>query len=1247
MKITKTIGALTLGIASAIGIASANDDEKVDKTPKVPQPVQIKPIDKKEIPPLADRLASGLLNLSNKTSLPLMKFVSEDIKINVAKNYFLEIKKALDNNNPDLNDIEKQSIALMMGLPDSQLIPILEKSKKEHQDLVSAYLDFMLDPKRARKLYKDRDALQFTLHSWNKSVLPPGFFKEEWYPKIEKIISRIEDEKSGLKEQEKEELMKIACEFAAVELKKDSGIKNPKIYNSLLKTLDKSPLPLRDNLLNHLIDISVVGEAYANDIKESRVLVWPWRKTIKLDDSLMEPIEERIKKTVTNPPSPTSDEKTKHSYKNALWWAKELNRDTYNNRSNSLKALHTMLIEKVSKEKLENVPDALKNYKEKFIDLLGDDLANYENRQFYEFSEPHLKSTIQAACKALQNPNDSIQGRKVISSLLNNYYNIYYGRLIVFPPFNYDKDINSSFVNLLKHLETNPVKNPSENLNTLMDLLKLSSQHNVGNAAAKYLNKQIEFTSKINSENKGIQQKEIQKQNLQYLQAINQVLKETFIMSQIPTNDLTPWIEEGVTSLYKQSSKIIAKGPHDLETLDTGREIFIRLKDFPPGDFTKDNEVRRVIEKEVIGNFLVSLIEASKNLSKNDRLKFRSELYSQIPSTFQGSFPRYRHEFMMDPILQTVSDKCFNPKYEDGIGEFVNFIDALEKADYTLHRNMTLKITDLKSAYLMEAVKHTTSNLKSQDVSTQKRSIEELLKYCEKLKVVSSLIEEPTHYNYQAFPKSYISKDKGKQISSFVELNISNIGQIFVDNLATTKVITEINPRTKKNIVKTEAFEANIHVLKNFFNDFPEHSNPLKQQCSETISNRFKTESDSGTRLMLYRAVRELPITVPLIQSHIKKDLVNEASPLVLQEAGETLTHLFVRELLEDKSLSQIIGEKAQAGVYAEASTLEVKNKMQEFNKRLELVIKTGEIKLNEKTPVQNLILTIAGYGYGEGLESLLRENLSDELLKKLDSSKKPGGEMDPAILKTCLKSLGNSNSMLGGFGKNIFSTKQEELFHIPNNWSGEFGLSALNETANDTGKNITKHLENNLRRRTPVQNMPYISAALVELYKHHTDNSFDSDIRINELGEKLFKGTNEKLSMFELYEGGLQHRFVWKHIENCRADKRIHKDDLKEIESNCHALIRRSEKIDTIKNIESRKSERKDLGFELLRLNPRLYAETVTDPIYNAKLHFTREFIALAPEGNRRDYMEIVFRRFGLQGQIREEDLLKILDNE
>ena len=52
-----------------------------------------------------------------------------------------------------------------------------------------------------------------------------------------------------------------------------------------------------------------------------------------------------------------------------------------------------------------------------------------------------------------------------------------------------------------------------------------------------------------------------------------------------------------------------------------------------------------------------------------------------------------------------------------------------------------------------------------------------------------------------------------------------------------------------------------------------------------------------------------------------------------------------------------------------------------------------------------------------------------------------------------------------------------------------------------------------------------------------------------------------------------------------------------------------------------------------------------VSDPLYNARIHFIREFVALAPSRQRKDYIDIELNRFGLREHVPEDELIKILE--
>ncbi|MBI3590631.1 MAG: hypothetical protein HY094_04545 [Candidatus Melainabacteria bacterium] len=663
--------------------------------------------------------------------------------------------------------------------------------------------------------------------------------------------------------------------------------------------------------------------------------------------------------------------------------------------------------------------------------------------------------------------------------------------------------------------------------------------------------------------------------------------------------------------LFKQVSEKIVKGNSNHDILNSGFDLLMKVAYYPTSDAEENFQASRKPLEEEATSLFESILASSKNLTESERLSFQERVCNNM-----NSF----NSFNLDRTLRTISENFFDSKKDTGLKQFTNFINmTFSVSPSTDWRGsnwratnwrgpMMLKMLHIQNGYLNTVLKKANASLDSTEFKAQVEALEQLASYRQFLKLFEPGIKI-------ASEKELCPKEEIRTVENLTKIHLKNLDSTFVNYLEKATVLRKLSS-TFNHYIDERAFEVTLSVLKDI-------SDPqLKIKSLEIIDSRLKTEEDPRTRGQLYKAMGLLSTDIVSLLDRFTNALVKEETPLSTQELGKFLAQLYLKEAGYEIIFGSmgVVGSNNNGG-----------DKAREFNKRLELAIKKDEINLNKETPVSNAILLMVRYSYGRDIEPLLRKNLDEDTMLKLKS-----GDVNPNVLKAFHRLLSNSNIVLNAFDKEILNM----LKRLENERG--INLSYNYDQLLEITSKITASLENKVRvTATPLNNFPHIAAGLVTLYR---DDLETHDKKVKELNQKLFKGTNNRLGIFELYESSLYSNFVRTYLENYKNANR----DYADVENDCKHLLRLIENIDKINDSQARRKNRQDLVLnKLSTLEPKLFSTMVHTPLHTVRLRFIEEFIALAPNERRREYLEIVLGRFGLGDYIDQTERRRIVEEE
>ncbi len=1197
MKIRPLLSAATLGLASVIGVAGTGSaieekDEKKINSPQPPPKVKLSPLD---IPKLIEKkltiseeLFDELLDSSDfNTIVQVFNSLPQEIQIKIMKRAFNEQFKAIKNNSSDLEKKERQVWNLIVSA--EKLKPLLQESKPELQNLIGAYLHAIADKENKREKTSEESIVSNThglplLYIRDASAhFPTDLFDEKWHPEIEKIIERL-DKEFRMQANAKRYLESALGKLAIVELR--SNPKEPKIYNSLLKLIDKNPELYLSSLGQELEEIIVIEATFGNTSRP------------KFNETLIQPYEKIIQRIVSSPPEENATEDEKGFYNTAWYAAVRLAKEPFH-RPGCILQYYDTEIGKIAKAKPESIPVLVNKFQDQF--------SNYGvhlgiQKEIGEIYKKHLIPCMDTGFQYLldEDSNKNEIGSRLVISLRD-----FLSKLKV---VNLDTDINFKkstglVFNRFQKEELKDEKALRAYLNFFKDaLIREPSNTEILKSLGTGLNTQINFTSK--TKQAAINPREVlevYKQEVELLKALNNTMDYMERNNMYYANRI-----EYAEPLYKLASEKIFKDTNNLEALNEGRELLRKVAWFPTHTKTTTpdtNKECRKFLKETILPMFDSLLANSKNLSSSSKKDFQSGIYKDFLDLFRmGSSDLDLDSgnlFLLNDAIKSINKNLFDLKNENKLEQFLNFTDTTFRKGnfYNWHMPMMVKMLNLQSDYLNSTLKDAGTLLDSPKAKVQLDSLEQLVSYREFLIRIQSQFDDPLI--------KICTKDEIEKVKELTKTQSNSVNELFVNKLKTVKVLTE-KTQTFNHIINEDIFKINVGVIE----DIVLEDKTLRNKCLDIVDSRLKIESDPRTRGMLYRTMAKFNPDKTIVLDGFKKAIVIEASPITAKYIGEALGEMVIQEL--DKNINE---------------NLKVRVAVRGLNSRLKELIKTGEVKKYENTPTWNFILETINTTRGRNTESLLRTSGSNNLIQKLDF-RKEGEKIDPDVLKAAYQIHKNSNTILAAFVKDT-------------NWEKVNISPYVSEDLSNLNNNMFSLLETNLRW-SPPETIPHISAALFDLYD--SDTVIDSEKKKNELAEKLFKGTNEKLSIYELLQEGLYSRYIWKHVENCSVNKRNSKEDLEIIQANCNEILRKIDRTVTTKDLSSRKDMWRDLELEIIRLDPKLYSKIVTVPLTNYRLSFLEVFAEVAPSRQRRDYINIVLDRFELRNQISEQDLRRIL---
>ncbi len=1163
----------------------------------------------------------------------IIKALPLDLQAKIAKKVFSAHAKALKENTKDLSWRENWSWDIVWGFTNSptaksiqQFKNILEKSNPEYQALIEANIGVLSDPKNIptpSELQQKARMFNNIFPLGAQAAAPPGLFKEAWYTKIDSMIDSIKRESNTIDQASRDHYIHALVALATLEQKSNSGIKDPKVFTKLLDLTTKD----LDSFIHYssyrnngypFIHAVIANEAIVNDNpKGSRILKgdvssYYYNLKVKAKDSLIEPYEKYIQKIISNPPRDKATEQEINAYNIAIGQIQYLASAPLH-RSNCLRTLQDIHLSKIGKIKIEDVPDALNLAREKFGMLNYTNVHDYD--KLVDDSKKHLRPLIENAFQYLLD-NDSKKsqtGRAVILSV-KNYYEPSSGY-----GFRKALDIDDLYKKTLEQFQNKALKDETQ-LASYIDVITVMQNENKRdlnslNLFISGINNQLDVTHKdkkniVNA----LELKNIHAREQELLKAANQS------MDFLVTGSIAISIDEKIKiiePLFEGINKTAIKDSINDEALNGARELLNRVSRYPTGP---DNKEGRRFFKETIVPYLNTLLESSRNLSSYSKKNFQEKFYQDLTPFFRIANKEDKEHgnfFILDDVLQSVSKNFFNLKDENKLEQFMYFPSAVvEKNEPTKwHPYLITKLVCLEKDYLNNALKEANGSLNSKKSNLQITTMDNLISYRQFLLKIKPKLDDKS-------VKDICTQNEYETVKNLIDSNLTNINNMLIDKFAVVRVTTE-RTSNYNHVIDDDVFKASFRSIEELMQCDPE----LKKKCVEIIDARLKTESDPRTRGMLYRSMSRLSEDKVQVSERFKKAILTEASPITAQYIGQELGEMFHREIKELPEYKRLI--PPYTGTDWNGMVFQFGRRIELVNKDFQSMIKTGKINPDEKTRkmlASDTVLFLINSSRGYEMKTLLKEGLDEELFQKLNSMK-PNDPVDPRIIKACYRIMSNSSNALSGFIQKVSYDEVRQNI----TWMEQYDKDkkVYNEFS-DLNKSFVSLLERNLRWGSGIDTIPHVAIALL-----HANNDNGIDL----IGERIF-GTKERLGMFELYEGGLQNRFVWQYLEN--YEKRHGKD--KSTDEACRVFLRQIEAAEKLKNPKERASKRRDIGLELIRLDSKLYAEMVRTPVERARLNFFEEFVALAPSRQRIEYINIALNTFGLRNHFSEQEVNRVI---
>ncbi len=891
------------------------------------------------------------------------------------------------------------------------------------------------------------------------------------------------------------------------------------------------------------------------------------------------------------------------------------------NRPQHIIDLQDQRLNKISKAKLEDIPEALADFQERILNNTFP-----EKDKIVEAGKKYLIPIINAGFNGLldEDSKKNEAGLRTILATQGLYRDVNI-------PLTRTESLNKLCNVVFERFQKIELKDEVA-IKTYIDFMshvyKEGRDAEILKMFSTGLNNQIQLSQKAKA--KAVNPAELLKisnKELELLRGANQ------FMDSYGGNPELKHIEP----LFKTLSQDTLKNAFRSATLKEGIDLLGKVAYRPTADKEKHKENRRFYQ-ETLMSYLNSLLEGSKNLSKSERADFQKSLYEGLAPFFRVTDNPAEDEipngnlFILDDTLKSLSKNCFDLQSRNKLQEFVHLTNTVtgKQGNYLWHNYMLVKTTNIQKDYLNAALKEANSLLDSKESNVQLTTVENLVSYRNFLKYMETGLD-------YSMVKTVCTKEEQETSKDLITTHLSTVNKMLLTKFDKAKVITEKSASSLEHTVNDDVFKASVDSV----NELILSDKTLNKKCLEIIDRRLETESDPRTRGMLYKTMAKLNPDKTKVLNYFKKAILTETSPITAKYIGEELGEMFFSELSGIQALKHLTRNNRYYGndpaMLAAIETLS--SELKEYSTKVKSASKE-DIKVDGSKSASDFVFKVISISRGRNIEQFLKENLTPKLAAKLEA-RKENDPIDPQIIKAFKAILSNSNSMLGGFTKstsyNELAKQSSSSYHTledadPNGKS-KSGLGEIH-------KNLINLVEVNLRWFSTLDNTSHISATLVDMY-NTTDASNE---KINQLSERVFKGTDEKLSMYELLQDGLYSRYTWKYTENCREDKRNTKEDLEAIETTCRELRKRIEQAAATKDVKSRATLWRDLGLEISRLDPKLYSEIVRAPLANFNMKFLEEFIALAPSRQKREYIDIALGRFGLRSQISDIELRRVL---
>ncbi len=1228
---------LFLSLFALVKPSFSQDGKGIEKPASIQQAIELE----KSNPKIFDNYINGLLDNTPGSNGTLISNLPMETKRRTIKRLYEETAKKYKENSPDVAKFEDRPSWYLYIVPKAELKEILAHSKEEQQDFIEAYLNTATNPKLQRGKDYDKTYFNFPyiipsnkrLSGVDGNLYPAKLFNPQWYQKINELIGSLKNDstfkRSSGSGKTNEEVMEVLNILAVIESANNSGIKERKIFNELLKAADNDQALGIKLILPSLINNYVLEEAKVNSILGNKRYYWGNGTTWEIthDETIIKPIEERINKVLVNPPAANASEEAKATYNKAMEMAGTLRNTPYYRNNCSILWLNTQL-DPMSKAPLENIPKLIDTFKENSCKLTPYYSYNTQiYRDSYIGGKEHFKIILKRACESLLSPNQA-ENTKALA-IINSLNDSYYDQRPLPPLFRQDNEINNLFSETIQKVKDKRVS---------LLFFRLTQNKNIENNIFNSLNSSIDNLPK----------QAVSEHELNLLNYSSEFIQQ--ITPKYRNEDFS----KNIDLLYRNLSEKIISNSSDPTTLNAAWELFLKSSDF--SETHKGS--KELMESVVVSKLFSSILDASNNLADSDKDSFKNNIYSNIHNFFHvpGS-NNIRNQNVLSKTIDIIAEKSFSSKNNNNALDEISRLSNMNTIEPTqfysnFYRAISYNILSHSPNQLSQQIEQVTDGFSSAKSKERISTIYALTNHHTALQKLSSNLSTP------CIPLNYfITNEKHTKANNTLKVNNTQINRALLTHLSNVNVDIKLLSSNFNNIIDPEEFNSEIIALqtinKNADRNF---AKTVLQIVEDRLSN--PRERNPHNRGMLYKTLASLPSGIQnkdgvTVIDILKKGIVKEESPITARYIGKALGEITLDKLFEN---IPPLPEYSYRNTTDNSPIINnIVEKMGAVNKEINL----SRVRSLHNKELPNTLQLIGSLT----MDATAMQNGSPPVLSGVNEDIKY--KQDPRYLLSCITRIAcgydGLDRPLIELGYSNFRDENEII--VANNKEGEkvnvtedinririnakaallgFGQYLKEKSAsNEVAKIINDHdptgrIENEFRQvfrditnafdlstnRSTLGNLHYHTTAILELNRFNEKADLDQKIQ-----ERIFNGKTD-FSILESYERVLLGNLSYEYL---RKDANFYNTPLGSIwdyiggTKHTNGIITDNEGLSSKAKYERFKARRDKLHDELRKLNDDLYLKEVRRPLLKVKENFVEQFLKDVPNRRMGEYIEVL----------------------